>query len=81
MEKVRLVFVTTFFSLFLGFVSAQIAFACSPTISVLSTKGDGAYATCKNTGEDENYCYYDCTCTGTEQRCNELYAAAGLEDV
>ena len=81
MKKVGLYFSMVLLSLLLGAVSA---FACRNHISVYGTKGSSGFdatVSCSLTGEDANYCYYDCTCTGTESRCDELYAAAGLEDV
>jgi hypothetical protein len=35
------------------------ALACARTM-LTNQLGDGKMYTCYNTGEDENYCYYDC---------------------
>lgn len=61
-------------------IGAITALACR-NVSVYSTTGDGASVTCTLTGEDENWCYYDCTCSGSASRCDQLYAAAGLINV
>jgi len=69
-------------SVILGTISAA---ACSNHISVLGLLGEtgfDAVVSCNLTGEDAEWCYYDCTCTGTnatESRCDQLYASAGLE--
>ena len=76
-KKLGLFIGVMFLSLCLGAISAL---ACRNSIGVYSTLGDGASVSCSLTGQDANWCYYDCTCTGTDARCDQLYAAAGLVD-
>lgn len=84
MKKIGLVLATALFSLFLGAISAQVAFACADTIRVEHYAPSGssnATVNCSNTGEDANYCYYERTCTGsaaTTSLCDNMYAGAGL---
>lgn len=36
--------------------------------------------TCYRTGQDSQWCYYTCYCTGTASQCDRFYAANGLID-
>ncbi len=82
-KKVGLFFGMVIFSLCLGAISAL---AYRNVVSVYGTQGDSGFdavVSCNLTGEDANWCYYDCTCTGrnaTDSKCDQLYAAAGLID-
>jgi hypothetical protein len=78
MKKIGLFLAMLILAISLGAITA---IACHNHISVYSTTGDNATVNCTLTGEDENWCYYDCTCTGTPARCDQMYAAAGLVDV
>lgn len=62
-------------SLASGIAKAQ----CSVVITGVDGNS-GAGFSCLNTGEDANFCYYDCTCTGSKAICDKLYKAAGLVD-
>ncbi len=77
MKTFGLFLATAFFALVLG---ATSALACRGAIGVYSVNNQGSVQ-CTLTGEDENWCYYDCTCSGTPTVCDRLYAAAGLIDV
>ena len=72
-KKLGMFLVMAFFSLCLG---AASALACRNVVSVYGTQGDqgfDAVVSCNLTGEDANWCYYDCTCTGrnaSESRCD-----------
>lgn len=42
----------------------------------------GSGYSCTLTGEDRNYCYYDCECHGISQsQCDSRLAAAGFERI
>ncbi|MFN7947447.1 MAG: hypothetical protein U0Z53_19010 [Blastocatellia bacterium] len=51
--------------------------ACLDTI--LGRK-DGTYVSCTLTGEDSQWCYYDCTCSGDLSNCDKVYDQLGLID-
>jgi hypothetical protein len=58
-----------------GWAAATAAGSCL-TLIVASDSHGGI--NCQFTGEDADYCYYDCICIGT---CSQIYDAMGLEDI
>ena len=59
-------------------VGKVTAYACYGVIASHPIDG-GWYMSCNLTGEDASYCYYDCTCTGSQEQCDAAYARNGLE--
>lgn len=72
MKKIGIFFGMTLLSLCLGSVSA---FGCG---LIIASGGGGASFNCIITGSDANFCYYDCTCSGTDAACDRLYDINGL---
>jgi hypothetical protein len=69
--------------LFLGFAgiaflivwsSASVAKGCIMFVNARDTNG---YVECQLSGEDADWCYYQCDCTGD---CSGLYDSLGLID-
>ena len=75
MKKIGLYVAATILAVCFGAVSA---FSCS---LIVAGSGYGASFTCTLTGEDEFYCYYDCTCTGSAEACSQLYQLNGFSEV
>ncbi len=77
MKKIILFFGVMVLVFAFGAVSA---YACRGAIGVYTPDNTGSVQ-CSLTGQDANWCYYDCECSGTPTVCDRLYAAAGLIDV
>lgn len=74
------------------FVSGVLSFALAGcfTISLASAAaaqsgacdyligGVGEGVTCYYRSQDDEYCYYDCYCTGTASQCDRFYTEHGL---
>lgn len=57
---------------FIATFSAAVAAAqCDAVIT-------GANASCYLTHEDEQFCHYDCYCTGTREQCDQFCIENGL---
>jgi len=54
--------------------SGSVAKGCIMFMNASDTKG---YVECNLSGEDANWCYYECACTGN---CGDLYDQLGLID-
>lgn len=77
MKKVRknlLVFVMA-----IGFAVSFASVTASACDYLLGGVDQGV--TCYRTGQDAQWCYYTCYCTGTQQQCNQFYELMGLQDV
>lgn len=66
--------VATVFTVLLSYGVAQAACAESVT-----STGGGSTSTCRLTGWDDNWCYYDCTCVGNQSTCDALDRQSGFE--
>lgn len=67
-------------SVFFASLGAVAAFAqCSAAFG--AQNGNIAGFNCVLTGQDANWCYYDCYCSGTTSACEALYALHGLVNV
>jgi hypothetical protein len=64
----------------LGIAALTLALAAGAAAQcalVVVGKDAQGTASCSFTGEDANWCYYDCTCTGN---CDNVYTQLGLID-
>jgi hypothetical protein len=72
-----------YYRLFLGFASMTaliIALATSAAaycVTIVSGGDANGTALCTNTGEDADYCYYNCSCIGN---CDNVYEELMMED-
>lgn len=65
--------ITLVFTLLIASAAARASDACLGVIGGADSSGSEA---CSLTGEDANYCYYDCTCIGD---CSNVDRILGLE--
>lgn len=56
--------------------NSQVASGCADRIHATGGGGD---IMCTYSNADDNYCYYNCTCTGRSRACEDLYDEWGLE--
>lgn len=78
MNRLSRQLVTFVFALLITIASAIGAAAeCSFLIEVQGTIS-GSSISCELTGEDAQYCYYDCVCEGSQVICDQLYRENGL---
>jgi len=61
------------FSVTLASVAAAQSGSCDYLIG-----GIDQGVTCYYRSQDEEYCYYDCYCTGSASQCDRFYTANGL---
>lgn len=52
---------------------------CAAVIGAVDKPSNSAIK-CVNTGEDAEWCYYDCWCAGDPAACDQMYAFFGLVD-
>jgi hypothetical protein len=74
MKTVSLFFATVFVALTLGYATA---FACQGAYGIYSTNNSGSLQ-CQLTGQDANWCYYDCTCSASAATCDRWYDQLGM---
>ncbi|MCI0563131.1 MAG: hypothetical protein MN733_32030 [Nitrososphaera sp.] len=64
-------------SVFTIMIASHVAASCNN----LTIGRYGVILTCTVTGEDENYCYYECTCDGDWAQCDDIIGEEELEDI
>lgn len=78
MKRSLSMFVMLLCTLLLTATLAREVAACRGVHAIHQIGGGGA--SCTKTGEDADYCYYDCSCWGvSEGRCEELLGQMGME--
>jgi hypothetical protein len=81
MNRLSRQFTTLVFAMLITAVSTIVAAAeCSILISGEDGNSGTSYS-CTLTGEDAQYCYYDCECEGDETICEQLMRDNGLESI
>lgn len=76
-------FILQFLSIaIVSLVFSGFGYACALSIAGGQANHPGSSFSCTTAGEDANYCYYTCKCTGGDWAgCDALMADFGLTDV